>query len=391
MDGIQFADGFDAPDRLAFGLGAPQLITVVSGVLLAFLIAHVPLPGALTVPAAAGVALLSAALAWLRFAGRSALEWAWLAGRHLAHTRQGTLEVAPRPGVAPSPAPLEPHRAGALGAPPPRSNIIALPARGRSVGRAAPAQPSPRLHGGAHRIVFFSLKGGTGRTTLSTEVAVWLAGRQGAGGPVALIDVDVRSACVAARLGLSHSGIVEYALASPDERRLDGCLVRHACGLDVLLGSSGPTNPEWPVTPAVLREVLRELDLAGAATVIVDVSPELNNLTRAALRAADDVLVVVVPTSSGIQDAYRTTEQLRRLGLRQQLGYVVNRSRGGIDVSVAMNDLGGELLAEIPEDPAIVDAENRHEPAVLCGGSAAAFELRRLVARIRPEPHAAAR
>lgn len=374
MDGIQFADGFDAPDRLAFGLGAPQLVTVVAGCLLAFAVAHAPLPGVVTVPAALLLAVVSAALAWLRVAGRPALEWTLFAARHLLRPRDGTLQV---------------RTTGAE--PVTRSNVVVLRARGTASRHGDGAQTAARIRGGgAHRLVFFSLKGGTGRTTLSTEVAVWLAGRSGGGGDTVLVDCDVRSACVGARLGMAEIGLLEYALASPDERRLDDYLARHTSGARVLLGPARATNPAWPVTPAVLREVMRELDLAGVANVVVDVSPDLNDLTRAALRAADEVIVVVVPTASGIQDAYRTTEQLRRLGLRQQLGYVVNRSLGGVDVSVAMNDLGGELFGEIPEDAAVVDAENNHEPAVLGGGSAA-LELRRLVSRMWPQQSAVAR
>ena len=123
----------------------------------------------------------------------------------------------------------------------------------------------------------------------------------------------------------------------------------------------------------------------------MDVAPQLDGLTRAALHAADEILVVMVPTASGVQDAYRTTEQLRHLGLRN-LRYVVNRARGAVDVSVAMADLGGVVAAEIPEDLALVDAENHHRPEALHGRSAAAMELRRLARRaLRDDAVAAAR
>lgn len=206
-----------------------------------------------------------------------------------------------------------------------------------------------------------------------------------------IVDCDLRSACVGSRLGVTHPGITDYAIAPADERRLDEFLVLHHTGLRVLLGPPRSTNPDWPVKPAVLREVLRELDLSGASVVIVDVAPEMNSITVAALRAADDIYVVVVPTATGIHDAYRTTEQLRRLGLRDRLRYVVNRADGRVDVSVAMSDLGGKLVAAIPEDAALVDAENTHCPAVLRGTGAAAFELRRFAGICAPTAYAAAR
>lgn len=400
MDGIQFADGFDTPDRLAFGLGAPQLITVVGGCLLAFAVLHAPLPGVITIPTAMLIALSAALLGWARIAGRSALEWALFAARHAMRPREGTLRVTHADTRRDALAGARCTRGDRLQtyapSPPPAceaalaSKIVRLPrSRAHDQVTAPRASCGATARTGARRVVFFSLKGGTGRTTLATEVAVWLAA--GGHGDTALIDCDLRAASVGCRLGLTQPGIVDYALADPDERRLDEFMAQDGRALRVLLGPSQPTNPSWPVTPAVLREVFRELDLVGTRTVVVDVCAELTDVTRAVLRAADDVLIVVVPTSSGIQDAYRTTEQLRKLGLRERLGYVVNRARHAVDVSVAMNDLGGEVIAEIPEDAALIDAENVHHPAVLGPTGPAALELRRLAASIVPARHALAR
>lgn len=393
MDGTHFADGFDTPDRLAFGLGAPQLITVVSGCLLAFALLHAPLPAAIAVPVAVLLVAVAAALGWFRVAGRPALDWAMFAARHLVGPRRGVLLIARetdrRPGALRQTAQLHAVRPAAAGSPaaPPLSNIVPLPAPARDGARAGAAPP---VRPGARRIVFFSLKGGTGRTTLSTEIATWAAVCDVAHGTV-IVDCDLRSACVGSRLGITHAGITDYATAPSDERRLDEFLAVHPTGLRALLGPPRSTNPDWPVTPAVLREVLRELDLSGASVVIVDVAPEMNGVTVAALRTADDIYVVVVPTATGIHDAYRTTEQLRRLGLRDRLRYVVNRADGRVDVGVAMTDLGGQLVAAIPEDPALVAAENTHRPAVLTGRGAAAFELRRFAGFCAATPYAAAR
>lgn len=404
MDGVHFADGFDTPDRLAFGLGAPQLITVVAGCLLAFGLLHAPLPAAVAVPVAMVIVAVAAALGWFRIAGRPALDWVLFASRHLLGPRSGVLVVATAPHrAAPTPLPEPDPRTAAANA----QNAVSVPA---GVAPAPPSAPTSskiiRLPGatggrdgtrggsaprrGARRVVFFSLKGGTGRTTLSTEIATWAAACDVTNGTV-IVDCDVRSACVGSRLGMANRGITDYAVASPDERRLDEFLSMHHTGLRVLLGPARSTNPDWPVNPLVLREVLRELDLSGASVVVVDVAPEMNSLTVAALRAADDIYVVVVPTATGIQDAYRTTEQLRRIGLRDHLRYVVNRADGRVDLGVAMADLGGEVVAEVPEDAALVDAENTHYPAVLSGTGAAAFELRRFAGLCAPSAYAAAR
>jgi CO dehydrogenase nickel-insertion accessory protein CooC1 len=144
-------------------------------------------------------------------------------------------------------------------------------------------------------------------------------------------------------------------------------------------------NPEWPVTPALVREVLRELDMEGFDLVVLDVSPELSPLTTTALCACDDVFVVVVPTAGGVQDAYRSTEALRRLGLRHQLRYIVNRSRAGTDLSEPMADLGGQLIGDIPDDDSVVTAESAHRLVGLDDSGPAAIALRRFARRVGGE------
>ena len=71
--------------------------------------------------------------------------------------------------------------------------------------------------------------------------------------------------------------------------------------------------------------------------------------------------MTLTPTARGVLDAYRSTALLRRLGLRDRIGYVVNRWRPGIDLDEVMADLGGERRgARSPRTPALADAENHH-------------------------------
>jgi hypothetical protein len=90
MDQIEFADGFDRPDTLAFGLGAGQLAVVMVGALAAYSLVRSPLPPAVVAPIAVAIALAAAGLGWLRVAGRPALDWAVFAGLFWMRPRQGT-------------------------------------------------------------------------------------------------------------------------------------------------------------------------------------------------------------------------------------------------------------------------------------------------------------
>jgi len=381
MDQIEFADGFDRPDQIALGLGAGQLAVVMGGALAAYSLVRSPLAPAFADPVAVLIASVAAGLGWIRVAGRPALDWAMFGGVYLMRPRRGT---ASRVLDADEPkSPAEPEVAT------PGSPIIELfgaratpPVSAATTVARAPRRDGPR------RVTFFSLRGGTGRSTLATELACLLAASRSDDHPaprVALVDLDLRSPTVGIRLGTPEKTLLDYALTPPEDRVVTDFMITHASGARVLLGAQRAVNPEWPVTPALLREVLRELDMDGFDLVVLDVSPELSPVNTTALCACDDVFVVVVPTAGGVQDAYRSTEALRRLGLRQQLRYVINRSTTGTDLAEPMADLGGQVIADIPDDGAIVSAENAHRLVGLDDVGPAAVALRRFARRIRSE------
>jgi MinD-like ATPase involved in chromosome partitioning or flagellar assembly len=385
MDQIEFADGFDTPDKLAFGLGAGQLAVVMGGALAAYSLVRSPLPPAIADPLAALIVSVSAGLGWIRIAGRPALDWAVFAGLFWMRPRRGITRLA----VAEAPAAVVAASAGDP-APDARDSIIEL-FSAREMPQTKEPDSSLRSitrRDGARRVTFFSLRGGTGRSTLATELACLLAASRSEAHPapkVALIDLDLRSPSVGVRLGTPEKTLLDFALASPDERSVVDFMVTHASGARVLLGPQRAVNPEWPITPALLREVLRELDMESFDLVVLDVSPELSSLNTTAICACDDAFVVVVPTAGGVQDAYRSTEALRRLGLRQQLRYIVNRSRPGTDLSEPMADLGGQLIGDIPDDESVISAENAHRLVGLDETGPAAIALRRLARRVGNE------
>ena len=405
MDQIEFADGFDRPDTLAFGLGAGQLAVVMAGALAAYSLVRSPLPPVISDPVAALLAIAAAGLGWLRVAGRPALDWAVFAGLFWMRPRRGTTqwEVPAATAAAgdrdsPAAAGVGADRQPAAGDAADDPKSVAPPAAilelfgtrtPRPVGDPTPAAIRPMSRpDGARRVTFFSLRGGTGRSTLATELTCLLAASHSPEHPapkVALVDLDLRSPSIAVRLGAPERTLLDYALAPPDDRCVVDFMVTHASGARVLLGPQRAVHPEWPVTPALLREALRELDMEGFDIVVLDVSTELSPLTTTAICACDDVFIVVVPTAGGVQDAYRSTEALRRLGLRHQLRYIVNRSRPGTDLSEPMADLGGQLIGEIPDDEAVITAENAHRLIGQDDSGPAAIALRRLARRVSSE------
>ena len=201
---------------------------------------------------------------------------------------------------------------------------------------------------------------------------------------VALIDLDLRSATVAVRLGTPSPTIWDYVM----QRETDGgdvrdYLISHRSGVRALLGPPKPMSAGRGIEPAHIAEIVHQLESDGFHFIIFDIGSELNGVTTWVLEAVHDIHIVLTPTASGVQDAYRTTEALRRMGLRHKLSYVVNRARPGMDMREVMGDLGGRILASIPYDAAVEDAENSHR--VVAGGTTpVATALQGLAAHIYP-------
>jgi hypothetical protein len=193
---------------------------------------------------------------------------------------------------------------------------------------------------------------------------------------VALLDLAERSPGVGLRLGIPppHG-------RGDEPPALAGCLVTHGPGLLVGLPpiSAFPTH-----RPASLpaETLIRAAEDRGAEVVVVDVDCDLGARCRTVLERCDQVMVTLTPTAGGVLDAYRSTAILRRMGLRDRIGYVVNRWRPGIDLSETMADLGGALAAEIPEDGVVVDAENRHRLAGVDGCGDLSDALARLAGAV---------
>ncbi len=260
--------------------------------------------------------------------------------------------------------------------------------------------PPPVFVGAPRRITFFSLNGGSGRTTLATELACLLAARgrhlaaDGTVRPldVALLDLDLRSATVSVRLGIPQPTLADYVARGADTAQLDACMVRHPSGVRALLGMPKPvTSGAGALEAAHVAEMMHALERGGAQFVVVDVAADHGAVTTWVLSAVHDIFVVLTPTASGVQDAYRTTAALRRLGLAHKLRYVVNRARGSVDLDEVMGDLGGRIAAVIPYDPAVEDAENQHRIVGLDGSGPAAAALHDLAALLYPSLSSATR
>jgi len=411
MRGVRIPQDLNGEDQFVLGLSVTRLAGLLFGLLAAYTVLPLALPGPIRIVIAALAAGMGAASAWVRPEGRSLGHWALAAVEfHMARSFERTpspsvRHPAPRAPrfsvVAALPETTEPSVVEAFSdddvieisdAPIPVSRRVAI--SDDEDGTAVPV-----YLGGTQIITFFSAKGGTGRTTLATEVATLLAkkGRYKASPTeppaplrVILVDFDLGSANVSARLGLAQPTLLDYVcdLTSsgndPDPRDY---IVRHqASNLDVLLGPSkclaGDRSDLVGIPQAA--HILSVLKGAGYHFIVIDMGASVGDLETYLLEAATRIYCVVTPTAGAVQSLYRGVEALRRLGLGPKLEFVANKMQEGVNLAEPMGDLGGTLVGRIPHDQAFDTAENRHQPLVLSSDGPSRQAIVQLAAAVYP-------
>jgi hypothetical protein len=384
MDHVSMNDGLDGRETIAFGLVAGEIAVFVLALMTGYAVLRSGLPGAVAWSFAAVLVGGGAALAWLRVAGRPLLEWAVLLLRFVVRTRHAQVARLRRRLGTLWPRSARPLQAGAVVLP------LALRRMGSedaAVERKPPLtvvrhEPESAELGAAgvrrrsHVVAFFSLNGGTGRTALAVELAAILAvrGRAAAatrspGRRAALLDLTERNPRVGLRLGIAPPVAASGSTRESAER-----LLTHQLGLLVWLPPAGDSDSEDP-SPTLLIEAAED---GGAGIVVVDIDCDLGPRCVEVLRRCDQILITLTPTAGGLVDAYRSAAVLRRMGLRDLIGYVVNRWHPGIDIGETMADLRGTVAAEVPDDRSVVDAENSHRIAGLDGTGAVPAALTNL-------------
>ena len=233
-------------------------------------------------------------------------------------------------------------------------------------------------------VVVLSPKGGTGKTTISTNLAVGLARRHP--GEVVLADLDLAFGDVAAALLLStRRGIRDLHRGLP----LDDVLVEHPTGLQVL----GAPDEAMPTDTDVGDLVGPVLDALADRyrLVVTDTGAGFDAVTRAAVSRATDIVLVAsmdVPTLLGLRKVIGWLDGLGHVDARRHL--VLNRANA--QVGLVLDDVtattGLPIAVTIPSDAAVTQSVNEGQPLTAsdAGGPAAdAFaELIELVAPVDP-------
>jgi pilus assembly protein CpaE len=239
--------------------------------------------------------------------------------------------------------------------------------------REASAQPAVGGTAGGdpeeHQVIgVFSPKGGAGRTTIATNLA--LALRRETNQTVALVDANLQFGDVGVLLNLNpknRSMLDAVEGGEPDPDILNSVMIDHSTGIRVLLAPPSPEGADL-VTPAYLRKIIDMLRVTHD-WVVVDLPSGLNDHTLGVLDAADQILVVAALEITTIKNVRLFLEVADQLDYdRSKIRLVINRSDASQGIRI------GDVEASIrrPIDGSIVSdgrlavlAVNRGVPFVI--------------------------
>ncbi|TFV66045.1 UNVERIFIED_ORG: MinD/ParA family protein [Bacillus sp. AZ43] len=265
-----------------------------------------------------------------------------------------------------------------------------------AAGRRRVLRPAGETERYAGRVITVaSPKGGVGKTTVSTNLAIGLTAA--APQSTVLVDLDVQFGDVASALGLAP----EYALpdavrgpASEDTMVLKTFLTQHPSGLYAVCGAENPADGDTVSGEDVTRllaSLAREFRY-----VVVDTAPGLSEQTLAALDRASDVVMLTSMDVPGVRGLRKELDVLRELAMIPAGRHVVMNfadPKGGLSVRDVELAIGTGVDVVLPRASSVPASTNQGVPLLQHGRRRDPMvkELRRLVSRFSATPLKAAR
>jgi len=222
-------------------------------------------------------------------------------------------------------------------------------------------------------ITVFSAKGGIGKTTIATNLAVALADK--IKGRVCIVDADLQFGDVSLFLNILPRATIADVVAdidSLDDKVLAGYITQYNQHLDVLAAPLRPEQAEMVSGPhlVTMLKTLRNM----YQYIIVDTVPAFSETTLSALDEADQILVVASLDLPTIKNVKLCLEIMESLSYEpDKIKLILNRtnSEGGMDIREAEESLRRSFTATLPSDgKTVVSSVNRGTPFVVANPEA---------------------
>lgn len=216
-------------------------------------------------------------------------------------------------------------------------------------------------------ITVLSPKGGAGKTTVATNLAVGLARRAPDG--VAIVDLDLQFGDVASALQLVPDlSLADLAPgeAERDPARVKLLLTHHHEGLFALCAPDDPAAAEG-ISADEIAPMLQAL-ADDLPYVVVDTCAGIDPHTLAAIEVSNDIVLLGVMDVPSVRSLRKLIDALDRLGMTESRRIVVlNRSDSHVDLDV--NDItaaiGLPIAISIPSSRSVPLSTNHGSPVLV--------------------------
>lgn len=234
----------------------------------------------------------------------------------------------------------------------------------RQLGATVRPPAAGAVPGQAKVITVFAGKGGCGKSTVATNLAVTLAA--GGSNRVLLIDLDLQFGDVAIMLQLSPDRGIADAIGMIGRLDPDGVrslLTKYHPGVDVLLAPAGPAEGDH-----VTRDLVTELVSVAREMfdfIVVDTPPYFSDQVLAALDLTDWFVMVVTPDLPTLKSVRLTQDMFELLEYpAQQRLAVLNRadSQVGLTVNDIQKAIGMPMSVLMPSSHDVPVSVNRGVP-----------------------------
>lgn len=237
-------------------------------------------------------------------------------------------------------------------------------------------------------IAVMSPKGGVGKTTVATNLAIGLG--KVAPMSVVLVDLDLQFGDVASGLLLDPEHSITEAVngaASQDSMVLKAFLTVHPAGIYALCGPRTPAESDF-ITAEHVSRLINQL-ASEFKYVVVDTAPGLGEHVLATLELATDGVWVCgmdVPSIRGLHKCFAVLRELQLLpqGRHTVLNFADRKS--GISVQDVEATIGVPIDTVIPRSKTLPFSTNRGIPILQSNARDSASKgLKKLVDRFDPQ------
>ncbi len=263
-----------------------------------------------------------------------------------------------------------------------------LAAAGRRRG-LAPQATEHADHGWRGRVIaVMSPKGGVGKTTVATNLAVGLG--KAAPMSVVIVDLDLQFGDVASGLLLEPEFTITDAVlgaASQDSMVLKTYLTVHPAGIYALCAPRSPVEMDR-ITAAHVSHLLEQLR-QEFRYIVVDTAPGLGEHVLATLEQATDAVWICgmdVPSIRGMRTGFQILDELNLVPEHRHIVLNMADRRAGLTLKDVEATVGAPVDVVLPRSKNLPFSTNKGVPILQDGSrDPAAKGLRQLVDRFKPD------